>query len=196
MNPTISHLPIKPVAGLLRTRGGGVFNLLCPNPELVQIEDVARSLSHIAMVPGLTERPYTAAQHAWEVSRLCLPQARLQGLLQHSALAYLGDVSQVLALSDQVRQIHDRIQRAVYERAGMSQAQVLEHQQIVTAAELRIRAAVSRDLLSVSHDAWPSWKDVEPASHPIVPMPYERARRSFIAQFHYLQATDLLGIPA
>jgi 5'-deoxynucleotidase YfbR-like HD superfamily hydrolase len=81
---------------ILRTRSGGHINLLDPDPDVINIEDIARSLSNTCRFNGQCDF-YSVAEHSVLAARIAddigLPDVAIFGALMHDAAeAYVGDV--------------------------------------------------------------------------------------------------------
>ena len=77
----------------IRTYTGKKFNITNPEPEQVDIVDIAHALAGQNRFNGHTKDGYyNVAQHSWWVSKLCKPENALWGLLHDAAEAYVGDV--------------------------------------------------------------------------------------------------------
>lgn len=69
------------------------FPLLSPDPDLVDIRDIAHALSNLCRFTGHARKFYSVAQHSVIVSELASPEDAAWGLLHDSAEAYVGDLS-------------------------------------------------------------------------------------------------------
>lgn len=91
---TIGGIPHNPRKGMgFQTYTGGVFFPLDPKPEEVNIEDIARALSHVCRYGGHIRKFYSVAQHSVYVAQLCRDKWLKGWFLLHDAPeAYMGDV--------------------------------------------------------------------------------------------------------
>ena len=71
--------------GFIGTFSGLRFWPLDPNPEKILIDDIAHALAHQCRFGGHASRFYSVAEHSVHVSRLCLPEHALWGLLHDVA---------------------------------------------------------------------------------------------------------------
>ena len=75
------------------THSGKLIDVKKPDPELINLTDIAAGLSRQFRFNGLTVLPYTVAQHSVIVSRICKnPKAQLLALLHDASEAYLHDI--------------------------------------------------------------------------------------------------------
>lgn len=139
------------------TRTGELFDLADPQPEDIDIGDIAHALSQLCRYDGQTPHFYSVAQHSYHVSYLCEPQDALWGLLHDAAEAYIGDIvmplRRMLSVSFQVEllRVESRIMRAICERFGLSP----EMPRSVHAADRLIVQYEARDLWGI--DAQAEW---------------------------------------
>jgi hypothetical protein len=87
----------------IQTYSGKAFDLVFPTPEMVDIEDIAWSLSRINRYNGHTTRRYSVAQHCVAMSRKAMADGHsveiaLAMLLHDASEAYLGDMTRPVQL--------------------------------------------------------------------------------------------------
>jgi hypothetical protein len=70
-----------------------------PRVEEINIVDIAHALGQICRFTGHTQEFYSVAEHSIHVSRNCLPEHALWGLLHDAAEAYLGDIARPIKVS-------------------------------------------------------------------------------------------------
>ena len=82
--------------GVIRTYTGKYINVFDPDPEMIDIEDIAHSLSNTCRWGGHCRKFYSVAQHSVMVVDW-LPvsdsKLRLAGLMHDATEAYLTDLS-------------------------------------------------------------------------------------------------------
>lgn len=71
---------------------GKYLDILDPQPESIEIEDIARGLSRQARFGGHSNVMYTVAQHSIECSLLVSNKYKIQALLHDASEAYIGDI--------------------------------------------------------------------------------------------------------
>ncbi len=105
-----------------RTYHGNRVHPLCPSPEEIDIDDIARSLAQQCRFLGHTDAHYSIAQHSILVSELVPAQDALWGLLHDAGEAYLGDLPAPIKREPEMtiyRLAEDRLMRAVCQKFGL-----------------------------------------------------------------------------
>ena len=82
----------------IQTFTGRAFDLANPDPDQVDVVDIAHALSQINRYTGHTTRPYTVAQHCVLISRIVPPEFAFDALMHDAAEAYVGDLSRPLRM--------------------------------------------------------------------------------------------------
>jgi len=124
--------------GWIRTYSGGWFQPLDPDPEGINIRDIAHSLANQCRWTGHTRSFFSTAQHCVIVSRIVeerflaedgrrtarARQLAMDGLMHDSSEAYLSDIARPVKRHPDFgpfyKTAEDRLQRAVSERFGLS----------------------------------------------------------------------------
>jgi uncharacterized protein len=126
------------------TRSGRRFDFINPEPESIDIEDIAHALSQIGRFTGHTRFFYSVAQHSLLVSCLVPPEHALDGLLHDAHEAYVGDVASPLKrLLPEYMALETRIATAVRARYGLPMQQA----NAVTLADVTALYTEMRDLM-------------------------------------------------
>lgn len=76
----------------IATLTGRVIDFLNPDPDQLNLDDIAAGLSAQPRYTGQTIRPYNVLQHSLLVAELAAPENRLHALLHDAPEAYLCDV--------------------------------------------------------------------------------------------------------
>lgn len=174
---------MKPVILL---RSGIDFDLSRPNPDHIDIADIAHALAHICRYTGHSRWFYSVAQHSVLTSYLVRPSLAMQALLHDATEAYIGDVSAPLkAMLPDYRAIEARVAAAVAERFGLP----MELHAEVKWADLTMLATEKRDMMPATAEPWP----VELTHPPVVasrlqPLGPEDALALFMDRFNDLAA--------
>jgi len=103
----------------VQTYRGIHFDLTDPDPEKVDITDIAHSLARLNRFNGHGKR-YSVAQHSLFVSSIVPPELEYEGLLHDAHEAYLGDISAPLKrLLPELREYEKRLSAIVRGRFGL-----------------------------------------------------------------------------
>ena len=101
----------------IRVHSGILFDLASPDPDLIDIEDIAHALSLICRFTGHVNEFDSVAQHSLIVSRIVPQEHRLVGLMHDATEAYLTDVSRPLkAMLPDYRAAEHKLWLAIAER--------------------------------------------------------------------------------
>lgn len=112
--------PGSPYTGRV-TRTGRFLDVLHPDPDQIDIEDIAAGLGYQPRFTGQMSEFYSLAAHSILVSLLVPPELALQGLLHDAAEAYVNDIPRpVKPLLRDYKPIEDAISQAIMFRYGLS----------------------------------------------------------------------------
>jgi hypothetical protein len=103
------------------TYTGKEFYPLHPDPEYINIKDIAHALSNVCRFTGHVSQFYSVAQHCVLVSQICEPENALCGLLHDASEAYLSDVARPVKyteLMEGYREIEAVLEQAICEKFG------------------------------------------------------------------------------
>jgi hypothetical protein len=172
--------------GFIGTFSGLRFWPLDPDPAKILIDDIAHALAHQCRFGGHASKFYSVAEHSVHVSRHCLPEHALWGLLHDASEAYLVDLPRPLKLLPEFaayREAERRLQRAVSVRFGLAPEQPAS----VTAADDKMLWIEAHSLLGsmpveVIRDTRPPFEITDPL------LPVE-AERLFLSRFKELEST-------
>lgn len=165
----------------MRTYTGKRVDPLDLQPEDIDIRDIAHSLSQQCRFGGHTRHHYSVAQHSVLVSRYCLPEDALWGLLHDASEAYVVDLPRPVKHADELaayREIERRAMGVICDRFGLPREtpwSVKQTDDILCATE-------QRDLMGYT-----STRDVQPLSQYIYP------HQSTTAEMMFLDRFDVLG---
>lgn len=117
----------------LVTYKGTEFDYLNPTPEMIDIEDILRSLPRLNRFVGHSDRAYNVGEHIFH----CLVMAEKLGLTYREQFlafthdfeeAYTGDCPAPLKkLIPEFSVIAERVSRVIYEHIGIAQPTEEEH---------------------------------------------------------------------
>jgi len=169
------------------THSGKQFYPLMPNPELIDIDDIAHALSHLCRWAGHVDRFYSVAEHSCRVAALfAKPKLALYGLLHDAAEAYLVDVPR--GIKHTMREYvvaEERLLRMIVEKYGLA----WPIPRAIKIADNRLLATEWRDLMDSGRGLVPLGNDAPPLEHTIRPWSFESARVLFRQRFDQLMET-------
>lgn len=182
----------------IQTYSGKAFDLWDPQPDQIDITDIAHALSLQCRFNGHCRQFYSVAQHSVLVARLLPEPLRLYGLLHDAAEAYIGDI--VRPLKERLVMFGMRYDGSnEYTAFKYSEANLIEriyaHFRLRTPLEYDERQAIkyaddvmlateARDLLAPPPRPW--GKLPEPDAVHIAPLDPSDAKGVFLATFEKL----------
>lgn len=125
----------------IRTFRGHYVNVFDPDPETIDIVDIAHALSHVCRFAGHTPIFYSVAQHSIQVSNLCHHEHKLAGLLHDASEAYLCDIPRPIKRHLQgYKAIEENLMRVIAGKFGLLwplHSEVKDYDQVVLEREHR-----------------------------------------------------------
>lgn len=104
----------------IETYTGQKVYILNPEPEQINIVDIAHSLSMMARFNGHSTKFYSVSEHSVYVSWLQEDAFKLHGLLHDAAEAYLADIpSPVKPLINNYKELEDNMTHVIFEKFGL-----------------------------------------------------------------------------
>lgn len=160
----------------LLTFSGKEFQLQAPDPEQIEIADLAHGLAYQGCFSGQTRYFYSIAQHSMLVAQLVAPQHRLAALLHHGAAAYLGEMPQTLRqLMLEYQFVEKKIMAAIGEKFGVADFDT----PAIERAHQVARATEQRDLLYQTPEAGHHPESLAPIPRRIEALPPEEVKYLF-----------------
>jgi hypothetical protein len=105
------------------TFSGIAFDPINPDPSLIDIVDIAHSLSTSNRYTGHVRWPYTVGQHSLNVSYCVAPENALEALLHDGTETYLSDVASPIKKHSDLGDVYNRVEEHLYiavaERFGL-----------------------------------------------------------------------------
>lgn len=107
----------------IETHSGKKMYFLDPTPDMIDIDDIAHSLSLQCRFSGHTSRFYSVAEHSINVASELADEGleiQLQGLLHDASEAYLLDVpSPVKQYLGGYKEMEEKLMRAIFTKFGV-----------------------------------------------------------------------------
>ena len=168
------------------TNSGRHIDLPTPDPEAVEIGDIALGLSRECRFSGQTRSFYSVAQHSILASRIVPEEFALEALLHDATEAYLRDLPYPLKrLVPEYVRIEKVLDLVVRSRFGLPE----EMSPPVHRADRILLATEKRDLMPDDRIPWPIIEGVEPLPDRIDPWTPERSMGLFLRRFAELSRT-------
>jgi 5'-nucleotidase len=168
--------------GCIITHNGKWFNVLDPDPDDVDIQDIAHSLSLQGRFTGHTREFYSVAQHSVLVADHCPSDFALIGLLHDGSEAYLSDMARPIKKHPDFGPFYlaaeKRVQDAIFKHFGLP----LEMPKEVEYADNLLLRTEARDLMP---DSFPVYEGAV-LEEEIIPWTPKRAKKEFLMKFYEL----------
>lgn len=167
----------------MSTFSGRRFDYVHPTVEMIDIQDIARALSHECRFAGHVLEFYSVAQHSVECSFL-VPQAfALEALLHDAAEAYCKDIPTPLktALPD-YKKIESNVDRVIRERFGLPMIESDE----VKKADLIMLATEKRSFNKDNGKNWAILDGIDAINISLKPLAANVAYRLFLTRYKTL----------
>lgn len=173
---------------IVHTMTGKQVSIMTPDPDTLDIADIAHNLARINRFNGATKIPYSVASHSVWVSKTVPEKFALSGLLHDASEAYLGDIIAPLKpLLSEYGRIEFQFDAAVRRRFGVS---------IGVLAPDRLReadsAAALLEMFALGHPVYEEYKthlnhlDAVYLRQPVVPQSPECAEKIFLERYYEL----------
>lgn len=173
------------------TRSGRHFDFADPQPDQIDLLDIAQALANECRYTGHVRRFYSVAQHSVLVSRIVPAPLALEGLLHDAAEAYCKDIPRPLKhMLPDYRAVEARIDRAIRARFGLPEQESAE----VKRADIILLATERRDLMPADDTPWPILDGVTPLERRITALRPDRAQAMFLKRWVDLTTRARHGI--
>lgn len=171
----------------IQTFSGKAFFPLDPNPDDIDIVDIAHALSNQCRYLGHTKRFYSVAEHAVHISQAAPPEYALWGLLHDASEAYLCDVPKpIKPLLTGYKEIENRLMSVIAAKFGLA----LVEPPIIKELDTRILHNEREALMSVSVRDWSLTGEPIP-NCPIFGWSPEKAEAEFLNLFELLKGWEV-----
>lgn len=165
----------------MRTRTGGKFYPADPQPEEMDIRDIASGLARECRYGGQIEGWYDVAQHSVLVASVLPDELKLQGLLHDAPEAYIRDMTRPnKRILPDYKKLEDVVWWAISDRFGLP-----------LLLDPRVKRADDAVLMAERNYLFPDDKTVwtiraEPARVVIEDIDFRESERRFLELFHQL----------
>jgi 5'-deoxynucleotidase YfbR-like HD superfamily hydrolase len=164
--------------GCFQTYTGKRFDPFQPNPDSIDINDIAHSLSMLCRYNGHSKEFYSVAQHSVLVSKHVPKQYALQGLLHDASETYIADlVRPIKRYFKDYLLIEERLMEAVAHKFNL----LWPFPSIVKEMDTRALITEFRDVMS--HHEMINLPEAEPFEDKIVPVMPNDAEKAFLSRF-------------
>ncbi|SUX28612.1 phosphohydrolase [Chromobacterium vaccinii] len=163
----------------IQTVSGRYLNVLDPQPDDIDIADIAHHLAHVCRFGGACRQFYSEAEHAVRMADMLPPRLKLAGLLYGAAKAYAGEV--VRPDVQDSPPLQHRLTAAVEARFGLHLSG--DDRAELAMADARLLATERRDLMPPDNIEWPILTGVQPLPERIWPMTIAQGLASFCAMY-------------
>lgn len=162
------------------TNSGKHFDYADPQPDQIDILDIAQGLANECRYAGQCRVFYSVAQHSTLASQIVSHEHALEALLHDAAEAYCKDIPRPLKyMLPDYQAIEHRVEAAIRERfhlpATMSQQ--------VKWADVILLATERRDLMPADKTPWPVLEGVSPLERKIMAAHAGRAQSLFLKRW-------------
>jgi hypothetical protein len=168
----------------IRLKSGIKFYFLRPTINMINLEDIVWSLSHINRFLGHTDEPVSVLQHVCHVHDLAPDDCKAEALYHDSAEALLGDVvSKLKTLLPEYRDLEMRVEKLIARKFKLRYPwpSAVKRADLIALADEMVSFTPRQD-----------WRDLPfpPSGVKLVAWSPKRARREFMKRFNKLKKTS------
>lgn len=149
------------------TYSGRVIDPVHPDPDDIDIEDIAHHLSQQCRFSGACDRFYSVAEHSLRVARLVDAEHKLAALLHDGSESYIADLAKPVKESGELcgyRLVEQRFEAAIQIKFDLpigpwpAQVKAADHRMFQVEAKLLCPRGVGRFVedIEIEGDEWPS----------------------------------------
>lgn len=178
--------------GWIQTFTGKAFYPLDPDPDDINIIDIAHALSNICRFTGHCTKFYSVAQHSVYVSNVVPEHLALEGLLHDASEAYLCDIARPLKRMSEMKAYIDadeKLTRVIAKKFKIDHELASE----IKDADNRILFTEKRDIMVKEPKAW-NWS-YKPYDFVIIPKAPNDAEHEFLDRAQTLLDARKLFLP-
>ncbi len=177
----------------IQTYTNKMFHILNPQPDEIDIRDIAHALAMQCRFTGHTKFHYSVAQHAYYASLIVPPQFAFEALMHDASEAYICDMNRPMkhytAAGQEYLKVESVIEIAIAKKFNLPYPMSPE----VKVADNAMLYAEKPQLMSVRE--WNTqWSvDMTPADVKIERWSPEQAEYTFLRRFDSLRVESLVG---
>ena len=162
------------------TNSGKHFDFADPQPDQIDILDIAQGLANECRYAGQCRTFYSVAQHSFLASQIVSHRNALEALLHDAAEAYCKDIPRPLKyMLPDYQEIEERVESAIRERFKLPAQMSPE----VKRADLILLATERRDLMPADDTPWPILEGIIPLERKIAATHAGRSQALFIKRW-------------
>lgn len=159
------------------TASGAHFDLADPQPDMINLLDIAHGLANECRYAGQCRWFYSVAQHSTLASHIVAPELALEALLHDAAEAYIKDIPRPLKLLlPDYRAIEQRVDAVIRHAFRLPERMSTA----VKAADLTLLATERRDLMIPDDTEWEIIRSFAPLDKRIHAQPPRVAESHFV----------------
>lgn len=167
------------------TASGAHFDLADPQPDMINVLDIAQGLANECRYAGQCRWFYSVAQHSTLASRIVAPELALEALLHDAAEAYIKDIPRPLKLLlPDYRAIEQRVDAVIRHTFALPERMSTA----VKVADLTLLATERRDLMIPDDTEWEVTRNFIPLDKRI------RAQPPRVAESHFVRRLLEIGL--
>jgi len=147
--------------GSIEVQDGHIVDILNIHPDMVRLNDIATSLSHLCRYNGHTPKFYSVAEHSvrvywWLFGNEHSPEVCLTGLLHDACEAYVGDMVRPLKRVPEMQAVFKPIEENVMQAIHKKLGGIYPHPDPVHEADKALYEWEVENYLSGERDPWDS----------------------------------------
>lgn len=166
---------------------GRKFHLLNPQPDEINIIDIAHALGMLCRFTGHTREFYSVAEHSVHVSHLVPPEDAFDALMHDSPEAYVADINRPLKHFTPIGPVYKAVENKVM--LAISNKFGLRHEMPASVHEMDKHILYTEKDQLLPHVPWSTkWADdTRPAPAVLKCWGPKRAGREFLRRFYELR---------
>lgn len=175
----------------MQTFTGRQFFVLDPQPEDIDIRDIAHALSMQCRYAGHTSKFYSVAEHSLLISAVLPPELALVGLLHDAAEAYIQDIIRPLKLElPNYRDVEHRLEAVLFAKFGIPYPLPPE----IKDADRRIVVDEQRQVMWPPPAEWHFIDDIAPLGVTLLGLDPARAEQRFLLVYEELTGENVFAL--